>query len=86
MPEPQPGQPTTIQVIGSPEIPCSVQTTYTWHRHLRPYLSRSGFEAQVHTEPQPSAALIIDWTEGPGERIDIPALDSGFWIRRGVLR
>ena len=86
MPETARSQPTVIEVIGSPEIPCSVQTTYTWHRHLRPYLSRSGYEAQVHTEPQSSADLIIDWTEGPGERIDIPALHSGFWIRPGVLR
>jgi hypothetical protein len=77
---------TRVQVIGSPEIPCSVQTTYTWHRHLRPYLSRAGHEAVVQTDPTLPSDLIVDWTSGPGERVDVLALESGFWIRRPVLR
>ncbi len=86
MPAPSPGTPTRIQVTGSPEIPCAVQTTYTWHRHLRPYLSRSGHEAVVHTKPTANTALIVDWTEGPGKRVEVPELDGGFWIRTPVLR
>ncbi len=86
MPEASPGTPTRVQVIGSPEIPCAVQTTYSWHRHLRPYLSRSGHEAVVQTEPDERPAIIIDWIQGPGERVEVPALDSGFWIRTTVIR
>jgi hypothetical protein len=63
-----------------------VQTTYTWHRHLRPYLIRSGHEATVTTEATDPPQLIIDWTAGPGQRVEVPALQGGFWIRRTVLR
>jgi hypothetical protein len=86
MPEPTQGHPTRVQIIGSPEIPCRVQTTYTWHRHLRPYLTRSGHEAIVSTEATDTPHMIVDWTAGPGQRVEVPALQGGFWIRRPVLR
>ncbi len=85
MPTQPAGRPIVVEVIGSPEIPCHVQTTYTWHRHLRPYLSRSGHEAIVEKGPIEDADITVDWTQGPGTQVAVPTLKSTFWIRAAVL-
>lgn len=73
--------PGPILLIGAPSIPCQVQTTHDWVEHLRPYLRRSGVDRAVHQDPELAHSSIIDWTGGPGEKIDVPALSTSVVIR-----
>lgn len=77
--------PGPIVVLDAPEIPCEVATTPPWDTHLAPYLERAGLDREVLSLPagadEPDAALIVDWQAGPGQRVEVPALGRGFWLR-----
>jgi hypothetical protein len=70
-----------ILLIEGPSIPCHLQTTHDWVEHLLPYLRRSGIDRAVHQDPNLAHSTIIDWSGGPGEKIEVPALSTSFVIR-----
>lgn len=72
----------TIAVVDAPAIPCDVQTTHDWITHLGPYLRRAGHEAQISTSSPERADLVVDWTQGPGEEVAVPALGQRFWLKK----
>lgn len=77
--------PGPVVVIAPPEIPCLVQTTAPWIEHLRPWLEREGLDREVLEAGRGAAAsgIVVDWSSGPGQRVDVPPLGRAFWIRNG---
>lgn len=73
-----------VIVIAGPEIPCEVRTTPPWVEHLRPWLEHAGLDREVLErapgEPAPPG-LVVDWSGGPGARVEVPALGAGFALR-----
>ncbi len=69
------GKPKKIVIKGSPNIPCSVQTTHPWRSHLEPYLRRRGLETTIvdvtdFQDPMwQDADIQIEWK---GDTIDAP--------------
>lgn len=75
-----------VRVLGGPEIPCSVATTFPWADHVGPYLRREGLDRPI-AGPDAAGipALTIDFTPGArGERYGrVEPLDLEFTMRAG---
>ena len=69
-----------VLVLGDPAVPCAVQTTHDWSRHLGPLLRRRGTERAVHTDPDRAHRFVLEWIE-TGAATPVEALGIGFDIR-----
>ncbi len=67
--------PHTISILGSPTIPCTIQTTHPWNSHLDPYFRRRNLEVHIESvsdleDPRwQDADIQIKWKE---DTIEIP--------------
>ena len=73
--------PGAVLVLGDPAIPCSVQTTHDWSSHLAPWLRRTGTERAVVLDPIRAHRMIIDWRDGPGDKVEVPLIGATAHIR-----
>ena len=72
--------PGPVRLYEPPQIPCSVQTTHPWAYHLGPYLRRAGQEREILEEG--TGTIEVDFrTAAPGERVELPLLETGFSLR-----
>jgi hypothetical protein len=75
----------TVWVEGSPEIPCSLQTTHPWAYHLDPYLRREGMDREVmiltddQPIPQEAPSSRLVWNLEPPD-VEVPELGGGFQV------
>ena len=70
-------EPQTVVIKGSPNIPCSIQTTHPWRSHLEPYLRRRNLDAtfmdvtDIQDPVWQDADIQIEWK---GDTIDAPMI------------
>ncbi len=81
-------RPGPVRVVGTAEIPCTLQTTHDWASHLGPSLRYGGVDRELIQDPEDTraAALVVSW-EGPvegyvGEPVAVPSLEGVLWIGR----
>ena len=81
-------RPGPVRVVGTVELPCSLQTTHDWSAHLGPALRYRGLARELIQDPDDprEAALVVSW-EGPvpgyvGEVLPVPSLDGELWLGR----
>ncbi|MEE2750322.1 MAG: glycosyltransferase family 39 protein [Myxococcota bacterium] len=78
-------QPERLLILGAPEIPCEIQTTFGWGNHVGPYLRRSGVDLPIATEGEPSRSdLLVDFQSGNEQNpVVVELLDTQYFLRRG---
>ena len=73
-----------VLVLGAPEIPCEVQTTFGWAYHLGPHLRRAGLERAVYVETADGPVdIVVDFQPGAdGTPFEVPLLGLTGHVRR----